>query len=89
MIKIKYNGKYPNLCGGTLTVTIDGKEWTFPDYCLESGGSVYFDNNYSEIITDGPWDIAEQPKGFPEEKKEIVLKEINEKIPWGCCGWCV
>ena len=36
---VNYNGRYPNLCRGTLTLRINGKivEWK---NCLESGGYV-------------------------------------------------
>jgi len=88
-IKIEYNGKYPNLCSGNLTVTIDGKEWIFPDYCLLSGGSVWFDENWSDHVSSGPWEIDEWPEGFPEELKEDVLCSINNEIAWGCCGGCI
>ena len=88
-IKIKYDGKYPNLCSGKLVVIINGKEWIFPDYCLMSGGSVTFDKNWSERVTQAPWSVVDWPENFPEDLKDVVLDEINEKITWGCCGGCV
>jgi len=88
-INIKYNGEYPNLCRGTLQVFVDGKEWDFGEYCLSSGGSVYFDDDWSEHIESGPWTIDEWPDGFPEEYKEGVLNKVNSEIPYGCCGGCV
>ena len=89
MIKIKYDGEYPNLCGGTLVVTVDDKVWTFPDYCLSSGGGVSFTVDWEEIVTQGRWSIDDWPIGFPEDKKDNVLKAINNEISWGCCGGCV
>ena len=88
-IEIKYDGEYPNLCSGQLIVIIDGKEWIFPNYCLSSGGSVSFDENWNEEVTEGEWSIREYPKDFPEELKDIVLYEINNAIYHGCCGGCV
>ena len=88
-MEIKYDGEYPNLCSGNLIVTVDGKEWLFPEYCLSSGGSVSFDENWMEEITGGRWKVSEWPEKFPEELKEDVLDEINDHISWGCCGGCV
>lgn len=64
-IKIKYDGSYPNLCSGNLIVVVDGEEWVFPDYCMESGGSVWFDDNWDEHIKHGEWSISEWPDDFP------------------------
>lgn len=89
MIKIKYDGEYPNLCSGHLIVTIDGVEWDFGIYSLSSGGSVTFDDKGEENVTEGKWEVSEWPKGFPEEQKQVVLDAINAQIEHGCCGGCV
>ncbi len=89
MIEIKYNGSYPNLCSGDLFVTVNGMTWEFPKYCLSSGGSVTFDKNWSEEVTDGEWTVKEWPVGFPKKYKDMVEDEINRRIPHGCCGGCV
>ena len=88
-IEIKYDGDYPNLCSRDLKVIIDGKEWDFPAHCLESGGSVWFDDNWHEHIETGEWSVSSWPDGFPEELKDVVVDEINGSITWGCCGGCV
>ena len=88
-IIINYDGGFPNLCSGDLSVEINGELWRFPDYCLHSGGGVTFDENWSEEISLGNWIIDEWPEGFPEELREEVLERINEEIPQGCCGGCV
>lgn len=87
-MEIKYDGKYPNLCHGTLKAIIDGTEYTFPENCLDTGGSVYF-VNWNEVVTQGDWNIYEWPEGFPEHLKAGVLAAVNEQIPHGCCGGCV
>lgn len=87
-IFIDYNGEYPNLCSGDLKVTIDGKQWVFPNDCMVSGGSVY-DNGNDYVVIEGPWKIDEWPKEFPENLKSGVLDEINETVEWGCCGGCI
>lgn len=86
---ISYDGSYPNLCSGQLKVSVDGKEWVFPSYCMSSGGSVWFDKDWSEHVEDGPWSIHDWPDGYPEEAKEKTIDMINEEVSWGCCGGCV
>jgi len=86
---ISYDGSYPNLCSGHLVLAVDDKEWSFPSHALSSGGSVWFDKDWSEHVEDGPWTIYEWPDGFPEEAKEESLRVVNEEIGWGCCGGCV
>lgn len=88
-IKIDYNGSFPNLCRGILKVTIDEKIWVFPNYCMESGGCVSFDDNMHEHVTSGSWSISDWPKDFPENYKQSTVDAINDQIPSGCCGGCV
>jgi hypothetical protein len=88
-ITIEYNGEYPNLCSGNLVVVIDGIRWNFPDYCLSSGGSVSFDEEWNEEVTRGKWSISEWPEGFPKSMKKAVEKEVNNNVRHGCCGGCV
>lgn len=89
-ISIEYTGKYPCLCMGKLKVTIDGIVYNFPDYCLTSGGSTYFTDDYSNAhVENGPWEVDKWPDNFPEKYKESTLDAINENIPWGCCGGCL
>ena len=90
-ITVKYDGKYPNLCAGRLTVTIGDKSYQFSDNPLSSGGSVTFDKYYNECITSGPWSIKEDswPDDFPPEYRTELLDVINDEIPQGCCGGCV
>ena len=86
---VSYDGGYPNLCSGALVLAIDGKDVAFPSYCLVSSGSVSFDGDWNEIVTEGDWGIKEWPKDFPEELKAEANKIVNDKIPHGCCGGCV
>lgn len=90
-IKIDYNGKYPTLCSGNLKVTVDGKLWQFPPFCLYSGGGVWFDfgNERNEHVKYGEWTICDWPENFPEKLKDVVMKKINAEIPYGCCGGCI
>lgn len=87
---ISYDGRYPNLCSGTLVLNIDGEDVKFPRYCLSSGGYVCFDGDWNADVGYGPWSIDEW--AIPEKYKHLqleILEVINENIPWGCCGGCV
>ena len=88
-INITYDGIYPNLCTGTLTIEINKHVWIFPNSPLISGGSYSFDSEWNSFITEGLWDIEEWPKDFPEEYKEATLEKINDAIRHGCCGGCL
>ena len=88
-IKIKYDGAYPNLCSGNLVVTIDGKEWQLPPYCLSSGGGVWFTEDWDENVDEGEWSISSWPEGFPEKLKTAVEDAVNSQVEHGCCGGCV
>jgi hypothetical protein len=88
-IKVEYDGEYPNLCRGDLIVYVDGKQYIFPDYCLSSGGSIYFDDDYQGHITKGKWEVYGWPEDMPDNIKQAVLNAINESIPHGCCGGCI
>lgn len=91
MIRIKYDGRFPNLCRGHLKVWDDDKYYDFGKYCLCSGGNVWFDDNWSEHVEEGPWNLMDEyiPKDFPKEKTSELLNIINSEIPHGCCGGCV
>lgn len=90
-IEVIYAGAFPNLnlCSGSLRIRMGNFDWEFPDHCLSSGGSVTFDENWSEDVTTGPWEIRKWPENFPEQFKKAVLDAVNAEIPWGCCGGCV
>jgi hypothetical protein len=93
---ISYDGKYPNLCGGKLTIIVvysDGTEYPVvfgSDYhrCLTSGGE--YGNE------DGKWtfefdDYNNEKDKFPEFTPMVIAyleKIINDNIPQGCCGGC-
>ena len=102
---ISYDGEFPNLCSGVLTLEIDGKEYKFghhyfgtdedpdkPDFIdfWSSGGSVSFSDDWDASIWEGEWEI--DVDRLPEQFWDVadeIDKVINENIPWGCCGGCI
>jgi len=85
---VSYDGKYPNLCSGALTLNVDGIDIKFPDYCLSSGGHVSFDAEWNCDITTGAWAISTFPENFPVELQQEATDVVNENVRFGCCGGC-
>ena len=60
------------------------------DEFWHSGGCVSFDNNWTEHVESGKWEICKDE--LPDELKPFA-QEIddlfNANVPWGCCGGCV
>ena len=99
MIKfISYDGEWPNLCHGMLTVDIDGEIHKFhylfyneDDPHLHrpfwtSGGSCGYDPFY---IDAKPWELFTYNDDFSKEMYEELLEVFNENVPFGCCGGCI
>ena len=97
---ISYDGKYPNLCSGTLKLKIDGKEHTFL-YCLSSGGTDYSDEDWNWTVERGEWtfdpkfSIIDHGKSksedfnFTPEEIELINNLVNQNVEQGCCGGCI
>ena len=87
------------MCFGNVTLKIDGEVVEFCKYksesrktgkpylYLSSGGNAGFDDEWNDIVTQGPWQIELDPKY--KELKDEILDVINDNIPWGCCGGCL
>ena len=95
---VSYDGAYPNLCSGILTIKVNGKVYTFGDYgnkesfdkFWSSGGSV-FCLGEDEIVAHGPWKYDFSGK-YPDEvirNIERIKKLFSENVPTGCCGGCI
>lgn len=82
---ISYDGAYPCLCHGTLTLEINGV--IRQDFALTSGGSCGFDENWDECVESGPW-IVHVPDDLAQYAAQIT-KVVNDNVPWGCCGGCI
>ncbi len=87
---ISYNGKWPNLCSGTLKFKVNDKEYEL-DNILTSGGTVWLSSDYtSSNVSCGEWSI--DARNFPEELQSYLAdidSMINSSIPHGCCGGCI
>jgi hypothetical protein len=89
---VSYTGKYPNLCSGTLTLRIAGKEYRFgldekyPSFWM-SGGSCSWSKG--ETVTE-EWiiDCDDLPKHLIKYV-DLIDEVVNENIPFGCCGGCI
>lgn len=73
------------LCSSTVIIAVDDE--TFP-ILLSSGGAVWFDEDWDEHVSCGPWGVNRIPPKFKHLKKDIE-DVVNREIPWGCCGGCV
>lgn len=102
---VSYTGKFPNLCGGILTLEIDGKEVRFGhdytefeswktdgnfDRFWTSNGGCYFSTDNLGYTTEGEWII--DASCLPKEYRGYVYEidiVFNENVPHGCCGGCL
>ena len=87
---VSYNGEYPNLCSGSLTVKIDEKTVCLPSHLFYSGGCAWFDEEWNAYVESGKWKI--DMHSLPKEYAHLVseLEEVmNDNVPWGCCGGCL
>ena len=84
---ISYDGKYPNLCSGVLTVNIDGKQHK-AKYILVSGGCTCWTGKDEEVKS-GDWslDLRDYPELQPYEQELTEL--VNANVRKGCCGGCL
>lgn len=85
-IVVLYDGSYPNTCGGTLKIVVDGKQIYGKRYCCHSTGNVWFDDDWGSHVDVGElvWNDAED---YSKEVQEAVqLKLENYRV---CCGGCI
>lgn len=84
---VSYDGKYPNLCSGTLKLRVDGKIWQ-KSHCLISGGRCSWEDEDQNIR--GPWDISSYDfNDFTVEEQVEIQRLVNDNVEWGCCGGCI
>ena len=49
---VSYNGKFPNLCRGTLVIKVNGEEISLENYLI-SGGQCWFDKDRADHVESG------------------------------------
>lgn len=96
---VSYDGEYPNLCSGTLTLKIDGKRVTFSydtdksDYprFWSSGGSWWIDNRGMDHVREGDWYFhwSSEHDWLSSGEKAKIEELFQKKVPKGCCGGCI
>lgn len=89
---VSYDGDSPNLCSGTLVVSING-EMISGDHVLQSGGSCYFTNDYQDAnVESGLWSITSDWLPLKYRTEDIIstiTELVNENVRHGCCGGCL
>lgn len=92
-IQIEYDGKWPCLCGGNLTVIIDEHRYEFGVGAIGSGGNCGFNGDWTDpFVNEGEWDwnyYRTIPERWNTDWDKDVLNEINSTITHGCCGGCL
>lgn len=85
---IKYDGKYPCLCYGTLSIKVNDKAYHLNNV-LVSGGRVCKDKDWNMWTESGPWslDLCDYPELLPYE--EEITECVNNNVEYGCCGGCI
>ena len=88
VVFISYDGKFPNLCSGTLRFKIGEHEFAWK-YCLESGGRAPLDDETEY----GEWAVSFKKipglvGGIPKKIRQKIVEMVNDNIGYGCCGGC-
>ena len=87
---ISYDGKWPCLCMGTLTIKVDGKTYSFK-HAMISGGGVFggSSTDWDMWSEEGDWkiDLGEHPELEPYLKE--IERVVNDNVEHGCCGGCI
>lgn len=85
---VSYDGKYPCLCDGTLTIRVNGNTYRFNNAMI-SGGGIYRNEEWDMWVELGEWkvDLKEHPELEPY--KEEITRLVNKNVEYGCCGGCI
>lgn len=85
---ISYNGEYPCLCHGTLSIKVNGKRHDLK-YVMISGGNICHSEDWDMWAEQDDWklDLSDYPELEPY--KEEITKLVNDNVEKGCCGGCI
>lgn len=86
MLEITYDGEYPNTCGGSLTIKINGDIAYKRAYCCISTGSCEIDSDGYELLEIGKL-LWTDNVGFTDD----IIQEVNKYLEQYevCCGGCI
>lgn len=87
---VSYDGKYPCLCMGTLTIKVDGKAYRF-NHAMLSGGHICGgpSTDWDMWAEEGDWEVNLYEHPELEPYKEEITRLVNENVEHGCCGGCI
>lgn len=85
---ISYDGKYPCLCMGTLTIKVNGKTYWLNNKMI-SGGCIMRDGDWNMWSEYGDWEINLEKYPELEPYKEEITQVVNDNVEQGCCGGCI
>ena len=85
---ISYDGKYPCLCMGTLTIKVNGKTYWLNNKMI-SGGCIMRDGDWNMWSEYGDWQIDLEKYPELEPYKEEITQVVNDNVEQGCCGGCI
>lgn len=85
---ISYDGKYPCLCMGTLTIKVNGKTYWLNNKMI-SGGCIMRDGDWNMWSEYGDWEIDLEKYPELEPYKEEITQVVNDNVEHGCCGGCI
>lgn len=85
---VSYDGRWPCLCNGTLTLKVNGNTYSF-NHAMISGGYVMRDEDWNMWSEQGDWEIDLEEHPELEPYKEEITQVINDNVEHGCCGGCI
>lgn len=85
---VSYDGKYPCLCDGTLTIRVNGNTYRFNNAMI-SGGGIYRNEEWDMWVELGDWEVDLKEHPELEPYKEEITRLVNENVEHGCCGGCI
>lgn len=85
---IEYDGKYPNLCRGTLSIKVNDKTFHLENVMV-SGGCICQGEDWDMWAEEGEWSVNldDYPELLPYERE--ITECVNNNVEFGCCGGCI
>lgn len=85
---VSYDGKWPCLCMGTLTIRVNDKTYRF-NHAMVSGGGICCGTDWNMWSVHGDWKINLEEHPELEPYKDEIERVVNENVEQGCCGGCI